>query len=147
MSKLSHLCGPFGPSVLTHAFNDEFFQGLFPQSEKKSATWSPRVNVRETDVAYLIEAEVPGLDPAEIEITLKDKTLTLKGEKTVATKLEGERFHVSERSRGSFTRTFNFPVTVDAESVSATSEHGLLTIEIKKIPETQPTRIEIKTTE
>ena len=52
-----------------------------------------------------------------------------------------------ERAGGTFSRVFNFPVTVDAESVSATSEHGLLTIEIKKAPEAVPTRITIKSTE
>lgn len=146
MSKQS-LWSPFGPAVLSHAFNDDFFRGLAPSAKKESTTWTPRVNVKETETAYLIEAELPGLDPAAVEITLLDKTLTLKGERAAETRQEGERFHLIERSHGSFSRLFNFPETVDAESVSATSEHGLLTIEVKKVPKAQPRRITIQTTE
>jgi HSP20 family protein len=102
------------------------------------------VDVAETEEAYLIKAELPGMNPEEIEVTLKDKTLTLKGEKTTESKREGETWHVVERAHGAFQRTFTFPENVDAGSVSAKSDNGLLTIEVKKVPDAQPHRITIK---
>ena len=143
MSKLIpwHYCTP----RLHRSFPlaDELFREFFPTSEA-SKVWKPRVDVKETAEAYVIQAEVPGLDSKAIEITIKDKTLTLEGEKTQEEQQEGDRFHTVERSYGSFKRVFRFPEPVDAESVTARSEHGLLTVEIKKVPEIQPKRIEIQ---
>ena len=111
------------------------------------SSWSPRIDLKETAEGYVVTAEVPGLDPKAIEITLKDKTLTLKGEKTREEKQEEETLHVLERSYGSFQRTFTFPVPIEGDSVEARSQNGILSISIKKTPEVRPRRIEISDSE
>lgn len=129
----------------TDTLSPDLFRDLFakPQRAKAAPSFTPRVDVVETPEAYLLKLELPGLNPEDVEITLKEKSLTIKGEKASGERSEGETWHVVERRSGSFTRTFTFPEAVDSDSVSATSEHGLLTIEVKKAPETQPKRITI----
>ena len=139
MSNLTHW-RPFAPRL----FNDALLRDIFEAPAARAETWRPRVDVTETAEAYLLTAEVPGLDPGEIELTLEGKTLTLKGEKTSEEKQEGDTFHVVERSYGSFKRVFRFPGPVATDSVSAKTENGLLKIEVKKVPEVQPRKIEIQ---
>jgi HSP20 family protein len=128
-----------------YALADDLLREFFTKPKTNETTqWRPRVDVIETSDAYLLRAELPGLDPETIDITLLDRTLTLAGEKADAQPGEGDRRHVLERAFGSFKRTFTFPEVVDAESVTAKSEHGLLLIEVKKVPEVQPTKITIK---
>ncbi|RMG18227.1 MAG: Hsp20/alpha crystallin family protein [Planctomycetota bacterium] len=146
MNKLSPW-HPFTP-LYARPFDEVFREFFAPlNDEKKAGTWTPRVDVAETGEAYVIRAELPGLKPEEVEVTLKDKTLTIKGEKTSEQKREGETWHVVERSHGSFQRTFTFPENVDPQSVSAKSEHGLLTVEVRKVPESRPHRIAVKAAE
>lgn len=128
-----------------YALADDLLREFFTKPNKAEVNqWRPRVDVAETSDAYLLRVELPGLDPEAIEITLLDRTLTLSGEKADTQPGEGDRRHVLERNFGPFKRTFTFPVVVDADSVAAKSEHGLLTIEVKKVPEVQPKKITIK---
>jgi len=145
MSELMHW-RPFAPRLFSRTFDDVFSDLLqTPKADAQRARrWSPRVDVTENPEAYVIKAEVPGLDPADIELTLKENALILKGEKKSEEAREGESWHVVERSYGGFERVFRFPERVDAEGVSAKAEHGLLTIEVKKAPESQPRKIEVK---
>ena len=131
----------------THSHPRDAWSDLFAPARatkgKAAAAWSPNVDVTETPEAYVFKLELPGLNPEDVEVTLEDKTLTIKGEKTSEERREGDTWHVVERRSGSFKRTFTFPDAVDGESVAANTEHGLLTIEVKKARETQPKRIKI----
>jgi HSP20 family protein len=122
---------------------DDLFREFFVKPNSKTG-WSPKVDVFETPEAYLLQVELPGLDPQATEITLLERTLTLSGERLAKTLDESDRRHVVERAFGAFKRSFTFPEAVDAESVTAKSEHGLLTVVVKKVPELQPRKITIK---
>lgn len=122
---------------------DDLFRELLEPGERERA-WRPAVDLIETPEAYLIQVELAGIDPEEVEVTLDRDTLTLKGEKRSVERREGESSRVVERRYGSFSRTFRFPAPLAAELVNASSKHGLLTVEVKKAPEAQPRRITVQ---
>lgn len=106
--------------------------------------FTPRVNVTETNDAYELECEVPGMNPEDVKVTLSGDTLMIQGEKRREDKREGDTWHVIERSYGSFQRSFSFPTAVDADSVEAESDNGVLCIKVMKAKEERPRRIEIR---
>lgn len=105
------------------------------------ATW-PRVNLYDTGASLLLTAEVPGTAPGDLQIQLENDVLTLRGERKVAVP-QGYTAHRRERGSLSFTRSFNLPVKVDAERVSATLKDGVLSIEMVKAPEARPRQIAV----
>ncbi len=111
----------------------------------RPSAWRPQVDLTETEQAYVIQAELPGIDPADVEITVERDTLTLKGEKKGVEKREGDAARVVERRYGAFTRTFRFPEPLADDAVSAAAKNGLLTITVAKAPEATPKRIVVHT--
>jgi len=111
-------------------------------SRGRPAAFQPALSLHETEDAYVIQAEVPGVDPETIELTLQKDELTLKGQKSLGS-VEGARWHLLERTHGAFERTFQFPGAVDADGVTAEAHHGVLTIRVAKAKESLPRRIEV----
>jgi HSP20 family protein len=104
--------------------------------------WSPPVDLHETEEHYVLTAEVPGLDREDLSIQMHDGRLTLAGvrqERTSAC----EQFHRVERGRGSFSRTFQLPIAVDAERITADLRDGVLTVTCPKTTEHPARRIDI----
>ena len=126
-------------------FNRFFGPASEVDRELKHA-WSPRVDVAETDKAVTIVADLPGVDPKEVEITLADGVLTIKGEKKEEHEEKGKNFHKTERFIGSFFRQVVLPAGADEEKVTATSTNGTITISITKKPSAQPKKVAIKPT-
>jgi len=93
---------------------------------------TPRVDVSESDDSYDIEVELPGMTEKDIELTLSDDSLTLKGEKKIEREEKKKNYHVSERSYGSFQRTFRVPNGVDHNKVEAAYTKGVLNISLPK---------------
>lgn len=123
---------------------DSFFgEGLYPSEDVSNRTWTPSVNIRETESAFFVEAELPGLTKKDIEITLENNILKLSGERHFEKDTKEESYHRVERSYGSFMRTFSLPSQVDAESVKASFKDGVLTIEVPKAEEAKPRKIAI----
>lgn len=112
-------------------------------SEELSDRWAPPVDIRETDDAFLVEAELPGLKKEDVDITLEGNMLQLRGERRFEREKEEEGFHRMERAYGSFTRTFSLPSRVDSEGVEASFQDGILTVRVPKTAEARPRRIEI----
>ena len=110
----------------------------------QSVAWSPVVDIEETELNYLIRAELPGLSKEKVKVTVKDGVLTLSGERDLERKVEGKTFHHIERSHGTFTRSFTLPENTDSESVSANYKDGLLEIRVAKCEEVQPKSIEVR---
>lgn len=141
----------YEPNSVLQQFNNEINRlfgrgwndlGDFPALS--SAQWVPAVDVHENENEYRIEADVPGIDPKDIEITLENGVLTLKGERqSEQTQENGGARHV-ERSYGSFVRRFALPDTADAENVEARADNGVLRLTIKKKAESKPRRIKVK---
>ena len=110
----------------------------------QSVAWSPVVDIEETELNYLIRAELPGLSKENVKVEVDDGVLTLSGERDLERKMEGKTFHHIERSHGTFTRSFTLPENAEAESVSANYKEGLLEIRVAKSEEALPKSIEVR---
>ena len=108
------------------------------------STWSPVVDIEETEKNYEIRAELPGLTKDKVKVTLEGGVLTLSGERDLERKVEGKTFHRVERSHGTFSRSFTLPEDVDPESVAANFKDGLLDIQVAKREEVLPKSIEVR---
>lgn len=140
---------PFNPQSglqdeLKQAF-DKFFAGVDEgdQSNVVTSQWTPRVDIKEEANRFLILADVPGVDPSQIEVNMEKGILSIKGERKEESRSEGENFTRVERSRGLFYRRFALPDSADPEKITAAGKHGVLEIAIPKKPETTPRRITI----
>jgi HSP20 family protein len=98
---------------------------------------APAVDVAERDRAFEIAAELPGIDPNNIEVKLANGVLTIKGEKKQETEEKKKNYYVSERRYGSFERSFQVPDGVDAEKIEASFNKGVLTVTLPKSAEAQ----------
>jgi HSP20 family protein len=106
--------------------------------------WSPTVDVTETPETFVVETEIPGIDPKEVEVSLIGDTLTVKGEKRSKEEKKDAVRHYVERTYGAFTRSVTLPGNVDPERLTATSRDGVLTITLGKREEAKSRRISIK---
>lgn len=102
------------------------------------------IDVHETADAYILMANLPGVQPQDIDITLHDGVLTLSGSIQRTEASEGVRVHIQERIYGQFTRSLRLPKAVDADHVEAHYENGVLTLTLPKTPDAQPRQIPVK---
>lgn len=114
------------------------------QELARTGDWTPRVDIVETDKAFVIKAEVPEVKKEDVKVTVDNGILTVSGERKQEKEESGKTFHRIERSYGEFTRRFTLPDNVDAESIDATFKDGMLKLEIPKIEKTKPNAIEVK---
>ena len=115
-----------------------------PQGEdERSAVWSPRVDVAETDAAYQVRIDLPGISKDDLDISYHDGTLAVSGERSMEKAEDGTSFSRIERAYGSFYRSFSLPQAADADKIEATHENGVLSLHIPKTPESKPRRIEV----
>ena len=107
--------------------------------------WLPAVDVQENPTAYTFELELPGLSPEQVEVTADNGVLTVRGEKSRNIGKEGEegRYHVVERSYGSFVRAFQLPQGAQDDRITADFEHGVLRVRVPKAQRPQPRKIQI----
>ncbi|MDT8410767.1 MAG: Hsp20/alpha crystallin family protein [Wenzhouxiangellaceae bacterium] len=106
--------------------------------------WSPAVDVKESTDAYNVNADLPGVDPRNVDITLENGVLTIRGEREEERKEEGDNFHRVERFSGSFSRRFMLPDVADSDGVEARMDKGVLKIRIPKTEKAMARKIEIK---
>ena len=127
---------------------DQVFDSFFPSQGSNSDTaaggWTPRVDMAETDNAYLLHLDVPGVTKEDFNINFQDGTLTVSGERRKEETKEDENYVRVERSRGRFYRSFSLPKVADPERIEADYKKGVLTISIPKAEETKPRRIDVK---
>jgi HSP20 family protein len=110
----------------------------------RKISWAPRVNISETDDAYFIDVELPGVDKKDVKITFKDHILTIEGEKKLRKEIKEDQFIKKESLYGSFSRSFNLPDDVDGEKIEADYKDGILTVTLPKTEEKKPKEIEVK---
>jgi HSP20 family protein len=121
---------------------DTFFSD--PAGEALTArTWTPPVDIQETDDAYRLQAELPGLSKDDIQITLENNVLRLSGERKLEKDVKDENYHRIERTYGSFSRSFALPHQVSSEKVEATFENGVLSVLVPKAETAKPRHINI----
>ena len=108
-----------------------------------TTSWSPSVDVFETEESIVVKAEVPGVDPKEIELSLENNVLTLKGDRRFEKETKDENYHRIERSYGGFSRSFSIPALVEEAGIKADYKDGVLTIVLPKTQKTRPKQIQI----
>jgi HSP20 family protein len=127
---------------------DEAFRGWPVTTQEDGGSlvgqWVPPVDVFEDKDAVRIVAELPGVKPEDVQISLENNVLTVRGEKRQTAEENSDRVHRYERYYGIFERSFSVPTTVDAEHIKATYDLGVLTIRLPKMERAKPRQIEIK---
>jgi HSP20 family protein len=128
---------------MNHLF-DDFFSGL-PERRREmfEGEWAPKVDIAETNENVVFTAELPGVSQDNVDITVVNDILTLKGEKKDEKEIKKENYHRIERSYGSFQRSVSIPAGVQADKAKAIYKDGVLTITIPKAEETKPKSIKI----
>jgi len=107
----------------------------------QTATFTPRFDVKETEEALLVSADLPGIPEENVSVTLDNQVLTIKGERSQEDKKEGETFYIFERAYGSFERAFRLPEHADGNNISASLKNGVLELVIPKRAESKPKKI------
>ena len=120
-------------------FRDPFFSTRFPQTSR----WSPALDLSETDDSVVVKAELPGMDPKDVEIQLDNDVLTIRGEKKEEKEEKTKDVHWVERSFGTFERSIRLPASVKGAEAKATFKSGLLCIELAKTEESKPKVLKI----
>lgn len=121
---------------------DNFFNNLQGE-EVSNRGWVPPVDIQETEEAYKLQAELPGLTKDDINITLENNVLRLSGERKFEKDVEKENYHRIERTYGAFSRAFALPQQVNPEGVQAAFENGILTVTVPKAEQAKPRKISI----
>ena len=119
----------------------EFAQGVGPNGAQNIV---PNIEISETDKAIEVTAEMPGLERKDVEISVDDDTLTIRGEKKVEENRKDRNVQLSERSYGVFVRVLQLPPGIDPSSVQATMSNGILKLTIPKPAQSEPKKIEVK---
>jgi len=112
-------------------------------SSVATSDWVPAVDIKEEDNDFVIVADIPGVDPKDIEVHMDHGVLTIKGEKESEKKDEHEGYKRVERTFGSFYRRFSLPDTADPDQITANSNHGVLEVRIAKQEKVQPRKISV----
>ena len=129
-----------------HLFNEFLGRTLGQVDEETAAcgSWSPAVNILEKEGEIVISAGLPGLKAEDVEVTIENSVLTLKGERSFEEAVEGETYHRVERSYGGFERSFKVPTTVDPKKIEARFVNGEMTVVLPKRDESKPRSVKIK---
>ena len=118
--------------------------GWLPTTLSGESPWGPAVDVRETENEVIVEVEIPGLGPEDLNVSVTDGTLTIKGEKKLEREEKRGDFRLAERSYGSFSRTVSLPKHVKAEKAEAVQRQGVLRITLPKTEKAKAKKIEVK---
>ena len=137
----------YEPWSLHRALLNEFTRAVDASAQDGSsgatADWTPTVDIAEHGDKFVLSADIPGVDPASVEVTLERGVLTLSGQREKTVEAAGVEHRRVERASGRFFRRFALPDTIDGEAVSASGKHGVLEIVIPKRPASQPRRIAV----
>lgn len=122
---------------------DSFFRGV-DEPGLLNASWTPAVDVAEEENDYIVKVELPGVSKDDVKITLESNILTVRGEKKAEKEINEKNYHRTERSYGSFQRSFTLPTSVKNDKIDAEYKDGILSITLPKAEEAKPKQIEVK---
>jgi len=132
------------PQQMDRLFSQYFGRAGCGEEALAPGAWTPAVDIYETDEKMVIKAELPGLRKEDVDIEVRDNTLTLKGERKFEQETQEKNYHRVERSYGSFQRSFLLPSTIKQEAIEAAFKDGILEISLPKAEEAKPKKLEIK---
>jgi HSP20 family protein len=133
-------------SALQERVNRIFRESYSPERQDETLTasnFAPPVDVYEDEHHIILKIEVPGIDEKDIDISIENNTLTVRGQRSFEKDEKEENFHRVERMYGSFARSFTMPNTVDPEQVSAQYDQGVLRVQLSKRAEAKPKQIKV----
>jgi HSP20 family protein len=137
-----------GGEIAQRMFNrlfDQSFNGWpFGEDATLNSSWAPACDIFEDKEGIRIVAEVPGVKPEDVRLSLENNTLTIRGEKKQVSEDKTEQVHRFERTYGVFERSFGLPTTVDPDKVEAEYNNGLLTVRLPKVERAKPRVIQVK---
>jgi HSP20 family protein len=138
-SEIDRLFDDFGPMLFPRPFGRlALGRSLAPSLGRSlAAVTAPAVDLVEKEKSDEITAELPGIDPKDVDVRIANGMLTIKGEKQESREEKNKEYHMSERRYGSFQRSFQLPDGVDAEKIEATFTNGVLAVRLPKTPEAQ----------
>jgi len=135
---LSH----FDPLINFRAFEDAFSRILTePQTNRP---WSPAVDVYETENQLVLKADLPEIEPKDVDVRVENQTLSVSGERKFQSEKSEKGFHRIERNYGNFMRSFTVPNAFDTTNVSASFKNGVLTVKLPKKEAAKPRQIKIE---
>ncbi len=135
---------PWGLLNQLHKEMDSVFNRAMRGEESAVTDWMPAVDIKEDKDGYVLYADVPGVDPNEIDVNMENGVLTIRGERKLESEEERDLFKRVERVRGTFYRRFSLPDTADAERIAAKYVNGVLEVHIPKHEKVQPRRIVVE---
>ena len=136
----------YKPVNLFNQFNDEMNRYLSMTRENaanQEHEWTPAVDIREEENRYLITADIPGVNGKDIEITLEEGVLAIKGERKTETEVSEQGYRRRERTHGTFMRQFTLPDTIDSTNISAAAIDGVLEVTLPKQEKPEPRKITV----
>ena len=128
---------------MTRFFDDPFMRLGRMTDDESMGMWNPAVDLYEKDDHFVIKAELPGVDKNDIKVDLKDRVLTLSGERTYDNEIKEENYYRKERSYGKFQRAFRLPADVDSDKIKAEFKDGVLQVEVPKPDEIKAKQVTI----
>jgi HSP20 family protein len=138
---------PFRDLVTLREKMNRLFEDAFTSRGEErdliASTWTPAVDIYETENELILSAEIPGIDEKDVEIKVEDNTLSIKGERKFEKETKEENYHRIERSYGSFYRSFTLPNYIDQDKIQAVHENGVLKITMPKKTELKPRKVKI----
>jgi HSP20 family protein len=129
---------------------DEAFRGVPRGASDEDwalgGSWAPAVDIYEQGGAIVLQAELPGVDPKDVDIRVENNTLTLRGQRQLDKEIKREDYHRVERAYGTFSRVFTLPTVVDTQNIKADFKDGMLRLTLPKREEAKPKQISINIT-
>ena len=144
LMKWSQLPGMSSIQEVLNWMFDRFFRGGELSEIGTAGMWLPPIDLSETPDKITVKAEIPGMDPKEIDISIQGDTLIIKGEKKEEKEEKGKNYYRMERRYGSFSRSVDLPTSVDTNKVTAECKNGVLEITMQKKEEVKPKQISVK---
>lgn len=136
----------YEPWSLLHQLHrelDRAREGTAGDGSAATAEWAPAVDIKEEADKFVLQADLPGVNPEDIDVSMDDGVLTIQGEKKTEAKTEKDGYKRVERTYGTFHRRFSLPDTANSEAITARSNHGVLEIVIPKREAVQPKKINV----
>ena len=128
---------------MNRLFNDNW-SGRHEDHLLNRGTWVPPVDIYETEGELVLRAELPDMKQEDIDVTVENNTLTIRGERKLDNDIKQENFHRVERAYGNFVRTFSLPPTVDSGRIGAEYKNGVLTVKLPMREEAKPRTIDVR---
>lgn len=141
-------CGPYRDLSGLQEHLNRLFEGGFQSRSDNSnlTTWAPAVDIYETENELVIKADLPEINEKELDVRVENNTLTIRGERKFEQKVKEGSYLRTERTYGSFSRSFSLPNTVNAETIKAEYKNGVLTVELPKRAESKPRQVKVNVT-